>query len=109
MKYPEKKKRIIKGRYIFSLSSSIKRTKLSVVKPSQGSKEILLLVQNSRTKKMENFFLHCFNTVSTFVWKDFPTVFFQKCVSQNGLREGGKMATGTVVIVRQVGQWRGED
>lgn len=79
MKYPEKNsnKREV---YLFFglLLSSI--PSLSVVKPSQGSKEILLLVQNSRTKGMDNFFLHCLNTVSTFVWKDFPTTFFQKCV-----------------------------
>jgi hypothetical protein len=30
----------------------------------------------------------CLNTVSTFVWKDFPTIFFQK-MCQRGLRGGG--------------------
>lgn len=47
--------------------------------------------------KKENgqFLPSCLNTVSTFVWKDFPTTFFQKCVNQSGLGEGGK--------IRQVG------
>ena len=31
------------------------------------------------------------NTVSTFVWRDFPIIFFQECVNQSNLGEGGKI------------------
>lgn len=75
------------------LLPSVDYTELTTAKPSNQSK-VLLLVQNCRTKPMSEKGNgqppSWLSTVSTFVWKDFPTIFFQKCVNQSGLGRVGR-------------------
>lgn len=72
---------------------SVEYTELTRAKPSDWSKD-LLHVQNCRTKPMSETGNmqppSWLSTVSTFVWKDFPTIFFQKCVNQSGLGRVGR-------------------
>lgn len=92
MKNPEKI--IIKG-VIFSLVFCFQTQQASYGKTIANFRRDFAPCSNSRTKPMRKKgngqLPSSLNTVSTFVWKDFPTIFFQKCVSHSGPGEGGKM------------------
>lgn len=50
---------------------------------------IFRILGSSQWERKENRLLpSCLNIVSTFVWKDFPIIFFQKCVSMVWGRAG---------------------